>query len=182
MFNRNLVNTIALALLALFITVGLSANALAQAGDRQGQENDFGLLTAPGDPIPDIVVVLKKKPGGTTAGNYRTGSDGKFNLGYLPPGVYSLTLNISAVGADEFSSQMARTSREARSNTAARAMVALEGVKSMAVITGMEMQQNRFFGQAAPAFTHIYEIQFEVLGRQPVSGTVSFVIEELGVK
>jgi len=49
-------------------------------------------------------------------------------------------------------------------------MVMLDVVKSMAVITSMEMQRNPFFGQSAPAFTQVYEIQFEVAGRQAVTG------------
>jgi hypothetical protein len=178
MFNRNLVTTITLA---LFITVALSASALAQHGNKLPQDDDLSLLTI-GQGIPDVGVVLKKKPGGQAAGNYRTGGDGKFNLGYLTPGVYSLTLNISADGADELEAEMARTYSNSKSNTAARAMVVLEGVKSMAVITTMEMQRNRFFGQAAPVFAQVYEIQFEVIGRQPVTGTACIVIAQPGVK
>jgi hypothetical protein len=185
MLNQNIVKVFSLALFAMFITVCLSASSLAQGGNRLGQgiipENDFGLLTK-GAGIPDVDVVLKKKPGGSAAGNSRTDHEGNFNLGSLAPGVYSLTLNISANGADQLEAQMARTYTDSKSNTSARAMVALDGVKSMAVITSMEMQRNRFFGQAAPAFKQVYEIQFEVVGRQTVTGTVSIVIDEAGVK
>ena len=185
MLNQNIVKVFSLALFAMFITVGLSASALAQGGERLGQEinpgNDLGLLTK-GQGIPAVDVVLRKNPGGGYSGNARTGQDGKFNLGYLAPGVYSITLDISANGADQLESQMAKTYSNSKSNTAARAMVTLDGVKSMAVITSVEMQRSRFLGPAAPALTQVYEIQFEVVGRSPVTGTVSIAIGEPGVK
>ena len=49
MLNQNIVKVFSLALFAMFITVCLSAIALAQSGERLGQEinpgNDLGLLT-----------------------------------------------------------------------------------------------------------------------------------------
>ncbi|MDQ3011375.1 MAG: hypothetical protein M3X11_11810 [Acidobacteriota bacterium] len=186
MLNQNIVKVFSLALFAMFITVGLSASALAQGGERLSQgtspEPDFGLLSK-GEPLSDIEISLGKKPKGSlSAGNFRTDHDGKFNLGYLAPGVYSITLDITANSATQLEAQMAKTYSESKSNTAARAMVTLDGVKSMAVITSIEMQRSRFLGPAAPALTQVYEIQFEVVGRSPVTGTVSIAIGELGVK
>lgn len=183
--NQNLFKAISLALFAAIIVCCLPFNSLAQDGNRlaQGQpvqEPDFGLLRK-GEAIPDVDVVLKKKPGGNAAGNARTDHEGNFYLGYLTPGVYSLTLNISTASASQFDAQMAKTYTDSKSNTG-RAMVMLDGVKSMAVISSLEMQRNRFFGQSAPAFTQVYEIQFEVVGRQAVTGNVSIVIDEAGVK
>jgi hypothetical protein len=44
------------------------------------------------------------------------------------------------------------------------------------------MPRNRSFNDGVPRLTMVYEVQFEVTGRQAVSGEVGIDIKEAGVK
>lgn len=60
-------------------------------------------------------------------------------------------------------------------------VVRIEGARSVSVVVGVEMPRNRLFNDGVPTLTMV-EVQFEMTGRQAVSGEVGIVIKEAGVK
>lgn len=195
--NQSKIKSLTLSLFAL-VAIGLSSTT-ARAQD-VSLRDDGGRQAA--SSIPGIDVQVKKK-GGTTNSNsrnrnadlvatVRTDAEGRFNLGVLPPGGYALTLKIPEENADSIEdiieslsqsagdATTAKTYSNSKSNTAAR--VAVSGASSVTVVSSLELQKNRFLNQSALIFAQIYEIEIQVTGRQAVTGQVSIVIDQPGVK
>ncbi|MDQ3011376.1 MAG: hypothetical protein M3X11_11815 [Acidobacteriota bacterium] len=73
----------------------------------------------------------------------------------------------------------AKTYTESKSNTAG---IAIYGASSVTLITSMDMSRRHFSSQAAPLFGKINEVKIQTTGRQVVTGQVSIIIDEAGVK
>jgi Carboxypeptidase regulatory-like domain len=99
MINRNVVRSATLAVVALML---FSASIIARSSDQKPSQQTEASLMAAGQGIPDVDVVLKKKPGGNSVGNNRTDKDGSFSFENVPVGTYNLTF-----GAPKLSPVMA---------------------------------------------------------------------------
>lgn len=175
-----------------FVLVCSSSNIAYAQNERIGNDGGMQLMAKS---IPGIDVQVKKKPG-TSNSNARTGdlvatgktdNDGRFNLGVLSAGEYFITVKIPDEVADSIESIIesananAKTYSESKSNTAA-AEIAISGALSVTLITSVDLSRRQFSSQAAPVFGKIYEIKIQATGRQVVTGQVSIVIDQPGVK
>ena len=186
MFNRTRIQTFVLFLFSFLMLC--SSVALAQSEERLGANPGGSCdmqLFAKGNGVPGLDVGLKKKPGGQLYGNAKTDTGGKFHLGALEPGTYSIVLRIPESAITTFDSAIANAracGSTATETDPLNTVVRIEGARSVSVVVGVEMPRNRSFNDGVPTLTKVYEVQFEVTGRQAVSGEVGIVIKEAGVK
>ncbi len=144
----------------------------------------YALFTK-GNGIQGVDVGLKKKPGGQLVGNAKTDTGGKFYLGALEPETYSIVLRIPESAMTTFDSAIANARTCGVTATASdplNTVIRIEGARSVSVVVGVEMPRNRSFNKGVPSLTMVYEVQFEVTGRQAVSGEVGIVIKEAGAE
>jgi hypothetical protein len=196
MQNQSKIKSFIRSLSALIV---ISLSSTAAHAQEDSLRYDGGRQAAKS--IPGIDISAKKKPGTSNSNDRnrnadvvatsRTDAEGRFNLGVLPLGQYSITLRIPEENADNIESiieslsksagdsSMAKTYSAAKSNTA---RVAVSGASSVSVVSNLELQKNRFLNQSALVFAQIYEMEIHVTGRQAVTGEVSISIERPGVK